>query len=409
MYAANDFEASTANLAPQQAVAKLIEHAADLGASDLFFTTNEGHVAVSVRHLGIYRRVTLLPLDLGRRCQAHVKAVASLDIAEHRRPLDGRWIHQRDGADAVDLRVNVLPTLFGEDLTLRLLRRKSSLLDLENLGLLHKDLARLRELLRSPSGMLLVTGPTVSGKTTTLYACLSHLNNGRRKINTIEDPIEYALEGIRQSQVNLPIDLDFPELLRSVLRQAPDVIMIGEVRDAVTAETAVRAANSGHLVLATLHAPTAAAAIQSLLSFGVLPNFLATSLRGVVAQRLVRTLCRACKVPEPPGEAHPDVAEALRWLGPEEGQGVLHAATGCPKCHQTGYAARTGVFEVLVASPELRKLIVQRRPTAEVHRQAVEEGMVEMRHAARYKIAQGLTTQEEVLRVIPSEYLVLEE
>jgi type II secretory ATPase GspE/PulE/Tfp pilus assembly ATPase PilB-like protein len=238
---------------------------------------------------------------------------------------------------------------------------------------------------------------------------MNHLNNGERKINTIEDPVEYALEGIRQSQVNTHIGLDFPELLRSVLRQSPDVIMVGEVRDPVTAETAVRAANSGHLVLATLHAPVAAAAVQSLLNFGVQPTFVATSLAGVVAQRLVRTLCPSCKAPEAVGELHPEINEGLRWLEPEAGQGQMHPAQGCVHCHRTGYAGRTGIFELLVASPQIRKLIAERRPTADVQRQAAEEGMVELRHAARYKMARGLTTREEVKRVIPTEHLTLGE
>src|SRR5262249_28636974 len=184
-----------------------------------------------------------------------------------------------------------------EDVTLRLLQRDTQLLAISQLGLPRHDFNELQGALASPSGMLLVTGPTGSGKTTTLYACLNSLNNGARKINTIEDPIEYAIDGVRQSQVNLKLQVDFPDLLRNVLRQTPDVIMIGEIRDGVTAATAVHAANSGHLVLATLHAPTAAGAIQSMVSLGVHPHFLASSLVGVIAQRLVRTLCPQCKMP----------------------------------------------------------------------------------------------------------------
>src|SRR5271166_3700396 len=281
---------------PETAVEMLLEHAASIGVSDLFLCGNEANVGVLVRHLGVVRPISTLGPDLGRRCMAHIKALAGMDVAEKRRPLDGRWIHERASGHTLDLRINTIPTMYGEDFTLRLLDRHSRLLSLDQLGLLQRDYNTLLALLNNPSGLLLVTGPTGAGKTTTLYACLSFLNNGQRKLNTIEDPIEYAIEGIRQSQVNPRIDVDFADLLRSVLRQSPDVIMIGEIRDMPTAETAVRAANSGHLVLSTLHAPVAAGAIPSLLNLGVHPHFLASSLLGVVAQRLIRTLCPVCKM-----------------------------------------------------------------------------------------------------------------
>jgi type II secretory ATPase GspE/PulE/Tfp pilus assembly ATPase PilB-like protein len=241
------------NLRPPEVVDRLLEHAANLTASDLFFCTNEHHMAVSARHLGVLRLVSALPLEVGRHCLAHIKTMAELAATERRRPLDGRWVHERPNGAVLDLRIETLPTLHGEDLAVRLLDRHSPLLALGNLGLGPGDHQQLRKLLRG-GGLVLVTGPTGSGKTTTLYACLTYLDNGERKINTIEDPIVYALPGIRQSQVSPAVGLDFPDLLRAVLRQGPDVIMVGEVRDPVTAQTAVRAGNSGHLVLATLHA-----------------------------------------------------------------------------------------------------------------------------------------------------------
>jgi type II secretory ATPase GspE/PulE/Tfp pilus assembly ATPase PilB-like protein len=396
------------HLPPEVAVREMVEYAVELMASDLFFCTNEAHVSVSVRHLGLLRLMSVLPMDLGRRCMSHLKAVAGMDVAERRRPLDGRWLYTRDSGAIVDLRINTIPTLYGEDFTLRLLERESRLLKLDQLGLLRHDYNRLLSLLQSPSGLILVTGPTGSGKTTTLYACLSYLNSGERKINTIEDPIEYAMPGIRQSQVNPKLEVDFPELLRNVLRQAPDVIMIGEIRDPVTAETAVRAANSGHLVLATLHAPVAAGAVQSMLSLGVHPHFLASSLLGCLAQRLLRTLCPKCKVSYELSESLDTFDEVKKWLEPEQGK-VLYGPGACEHCHGTGYTQRTGVFEVLMVSKAIRKLILARQPIQTIRHKAIEEGTIEFRQVALLKVAQGETTVEEVFRAVPTEYLGVED
>ncbi len=405
---AADFQVAVHDLSPEDAVGKLIDHAVQIQASDLYLLTNETHIAVLARHLGIMRVLTLLSLDLGRRCLNHIKAIAGLDVAEHRRPQDGRWVRQVPGADKIDLRINIMPTLYGEDFTLRLLVRQISLLGLEHLGMEPQDYQQLLSLLASPSGLILVTGPTGSGKTTTLYASLQHLNTGFRKINTIEDPVEYGLEGIRQSQVNVALGVDFPQLLRSVLRQAPDIIMVGEIRDPLTAETAVRAANSGQLVLATLHAPIAAGAIESMLSLGIAHHFLASALRGVIAQRLVRILCPRCKT-SVDLSLYPQIFEDVhRWLKPGEGQ-RLYAAFGCAECRQTGYVARTGVFEVLNINEKLRKLIAEKQATPVLRQVALDEGLMEFRHAALLKVARGQTSADEVLRVVPTEYLGLEE
>jgi type II secretory ATPase GspE/PulE/Tfp pilus assembly ATPase PilB-like protein len=408
--AANDREdlhIDVNKMPPEEAVPRLIEHAAGLKASDLYFATNENHVAVSVRHLGVLRLISILPLEFGRRCMAHLKAVAGMDVAERRRPLDGRRIYQRQSGSSIDLRINTIPTLYGEDFTLRLLERNSLLLNLDQLGLLRHDYNRLLGMLQSPSGLILVTGPTGAGKTTTLYACLNYLNTGHRKINTIEDPIEYAIAGIRQSQVNQKIDVDFPDLLRGVLRQAPDVIMVGEIRDPLTAETAVRAANSGHLVLATLHAPVAAGAVQSMLSLGVHPHFLASSLLGSVAQRLLRTLCPSCRTAFEMGDTD-TFDEVKRWLGPDEGK-VFFLPGQCDACLGTGYSARTGVFEVLVVTRPIRKLIMARASLQMIRQKAIEDGTIEFRQAALLKVAKGETTVEEVFRVVPTEYLGVED
>jgi type II secretory ATPase GspE/PulE/Tfp pilus assembly ATPase PilB-like protein len=281
-------------------------------------------------------------------------------------------------------------------------------LELENLGFIGTQRNDLLAMLNSPSGLILVTGPTGSGKTTTLYACLRYLNDGRRKINTIEDPIEHEIAGVRQSQVNPRIGVGFPELLRGVLRQDPDVILLGEVRDAVTAHTAVHAANSGHLVLATLYAPLAAGAVQSMQGWGVNLHFLGHTLLGVVAQRLVRKLCPHCRAPFPlpAGAPHP-FEEVRNWLGPEEGS-VLFAAHGCPACLNSGYSDRTGVFEILPMSQTVRRLILEGQPPPVLSEQARREGMIELRQAALLKVARGETTAEEVIRDVPTEYLGLE-
>jgi len=391
-------------------VSALIEHAVKMPASDLFFSFNDNHVGVSVRHLGIVRLLTILTPEQGRRCASYIKVMAGMDLAEQRRPLDGRWVRGEDGVGAgrVDLRVSTIPTLYGEDVALRLLSCNSQTLVLDQLGMTRREVNELTAMLSVPSGLILVTGPTGSGKTTTLYASLKYLNNGERKINTIEDPIEYSIPGLRQSQINPKADVGFPELLRSVLRQSPDVIMIGEIRDPVTAETSVRAANSGHLVLASLHAPSAAAAVQSLLSLGVHPHFLSNSLHGVIAQRLVRTLCPKCKVPFDLGDAPHTFDEVRPWLEPGQGH-TIYGARGCPDCFQTGYSGRSGVFEVLRITRELKRLIADGRPTRELRQEAIKEGLLELRRAALLKVARGDTNAEEVLRTIPSEELGLDD
>jgi general secretion pathway protein E len=393
---------------PEAAVAALIDHAIKLPASDLFIAVNENHVAVSVRHLGIVRLQTVLSPDLGRRCVSYIKAMAGLDLAEQRRPQDGRWVRNTEGNTRADIRISTIPTLHGEDLTLRLLACQPQTQAIEELGLSPRNLGDLKWMLSSPSGLILVTGPTGSGKTTTLYACLRHLNDGQRKINTIEDPIEYAVPGLRQSQVNHKADVGFPELLRSILRQSPDIIMIGEIRDPVTAATAVHAAGSGQLVLATLHAPIAAGAVQSMLSLGAHPHFLSSSLLGVIAQRLVRTLCTKCKERIDIADVPYTFDEVRPWLAPGEGE-ALYAARGCSECHMTGYSGRTGVFEVMRITRELRHLIAEAQPTRILRQKAIEQGFIELRQSALLKVARGDTSAEEVLRAIPSEYLGIED
>jgi type II secretory ATPase GspE/PulE/Tfp pilus assembly ATPase PilB-like protein len=394
-------------LTAEHGVARLIDHAVKMGASDLFFAANEQTMSVLVRHLGIVSPISSLIPEHGRRFLSHIKAAAGMDLTEKRRPSDGRWIYRRPEGDAVDLRNNAIPTLYGEDFAIRLLARGTRLFGLENLGMNREQFSAFSHMITGPSGLVLITGPTGSGKSATLYASLIKLNDGRRKINTIEDPIEFAIDGLRQSQVSPQIALNFAEMLRSVLRQSPDVIMIGEIRDEETARTAVHAANSGILVLATLHAPSAAGAIQSMRSLGVHSHFLSTCLRGVVAQRLVRTLCPLCKQGFDLSLAPHTFDDVRPWLGPDEGN-TLFAAKGCAECGMSGYAGRTGIFEVMPASKSIRQLISDGALAKDIRDKAIEEKMTEFRQSAMLAVARGLTSTEEVFRVIPAEHLTSE-
>jgi type II secretory ATPase GspE/PulE/Tfp pilus assembly ATPase PilB-like protein len=398
----------TEDLPVEATCVALLDRAATIGASDLLLLSDETEVVAAVRHLGMVVRLATYTPEMGQRLIRHTKVEAGMDLTERRRPLDGRWLVTRPDGRRLDVRVNSLPTLFGEDICMRLMDGATQRKTLESLGLSEGQFRQMLPMLHAPSGLLLVTGPTGSGKSTTLYSCLSRLNDGQRKINTIEDPVEYWLTGMRQSQINPTIDLGFADLLRAVMRQAPDVIMIGEIRDPETATTAVRAANSGHLVLATLHAPIAAAAVQSMLGLGVLPHFLATSLLGVISQRLVRVLCLSCRTRIDMSGAPQAFAEVQTLLGPGEG-GSIFGAGGCEACLNQGYSSRVGVFEVMSISSRLRELVAAAADTSTLNRQALADGMLPLRHAALLHVASGVTTVEEVFRAVPTEYLGIDE
>lgn len=390
---AQEFFAVDDTLSPPQTVALLLNHAIEIGASDLFLSAAKDALVASVRHLGVIHSLGRLDPEYGRHCLAHLRAEAGLDITEHRRPQDGRWAHRTPSGKTVDLRICSLPTLHGEDVSVRILDRDVCGLSFDQLGLGPNDHARLAELLSYPGGLILVTGPTGCGKTTTLYSCLRHLNDGQRRIHTIEDPVEYDLPGIHQSQPNAKFGLHFADLLRGILRQGPDVIMIGEIRDAETAATAVSAANSGHLVLATLHAPVAAGGVASMLAHGVAPHFLATSLIGIVSQRLVRTFCPECRF-SIEGKRVTTDPPARRYGAP-----------GCPACHPSGFGARTALFEVLMVTRAIRDLIQTRQPAQVIEEQAYRDGMTGLLCAARGLIARGQTDLAEVRRCIPPDCL----
>lgn len=394
------------NLSPSEVLAAVIERAADQHVSDLFFLAEESGVRVAFRRMGQIETVAALPLDLGRTVVTLLKAEAGIDLGDRRRPHEGRLI-QTIGDRTIDLRINIIPTLHGEDLAARLLDRKFGLRTLDQIGLTRIELNKMQAMLNNSSGLILVTGPTGTGKTTTLYGCLQYLNDGTRKINTLEDPVEYSVTGLRQSQTNAKLGLDFPELLRNVLRQAPDVIMVGEIRDEETASTAVRAANSGTVVLSTLHSPIAASAVMSMAALGVNRFFLSNCLLGVVAQRLVRTLCVKCRVAYDISESPETFADIQPFLEPGFGTYIFGPGS-CEACWQQGYSGRTAILELMVFNRQLRQLVAKGCSSEELQALAMQQGMLEFRRSAMVKVAMGVTSTEEILRELPTDQLGLD-
>ncbi len=394
------------NMAPGEVLAAIIERAADLHVSDLFLLAEETGIRVAFRRMGGIETVAALPMETGRSVITLLKAEAGIDLGDRRRPHEGRRI-QAVGDRVIDLRINIIPTLFGEDVAARLLDRKFGLRTLEQIGLTRIELNKMQAMLKNPSGLILVTGPTGTGKTTTLYAAVQYLNDGTRKINTLEDPVEYAVAGLRQSQANTKIGLDFPELLRNVLRQSADVIMIGEIRDEETAATAVRAANSGTVVLSTLHSPVAAGAVQSLTALGVNRYFLSNCLLGVVAQRLVRTLCPKCRVAYDISESPDTFSDIQTFLEPGFGT-YIFGPGACEACLQQGYSGRTAIVELMVFNKALRQLVAKGCSSEELQTFAIQQGMLEFRRSAMVKVAMGVTSTEEILRELPTDQLGLD-
>jgi general secretion pathway protein E len=380
-----------------RALNDLLERAVDLRASDIHVEPFRAGLVVRMRVDGLLRP---LPSPHGIPPQAlisRIKILASLNIAERRLPQDGA-ARVRVGRSELDVRVATMPTQHGESAVIRLLPRDRGLLEMSKLGLGARDENVMTRLLAMPHGMIVVTGPTGSGKTTTLATMLSILNEPTRKILTIEDPVEYEIPGINQSQVKPSIGLTFASAMRSFVRQDPDVIMVGEVRDAETAHIAIHAALTGHLVLTTLHTETAAAAVPRLIDLGIEGFLLKSTLRAVVAQRLVRMLCDRCKVPHALTEA--DLAKDPRFavIGFKCGE-VVHEAGGCERCGGTGYRGRNGVFEILEMSDEVRTLIGPQTDSHSIDAAAMRGGMTTMLEDAVAKCRAGLTTVPEVFRV----------
>ena len=381
-------------------VGSVISRAVEEGASDVHLEAQPGEMLVRMRVDGVLRTVATVPQGLAREVVSRVKVMAEMDIAERRLPQDGR-VSLTAAGHKLDLRVSSVPTVHGESVVLRLLDTSNVMLHLSELGLAPETLARFTSCYRRPYGAILVSGPTGSGKSTTLYGALHQLNTGDRKIITIEDPVEYRLDGIQQVPVNPRAGLDFASGLRALLRSDPDVLMIGEIRDRDTARIAMEAALTGHLVLATIHTNDAASALTRLTEMGVEPFLSASSVLGVLAQRLARRLCRACRRPEAvPAAALCELA-GTSALPPGVGDPVtVHRPVGCPECRHTGYRGRVGVFEMLTMSEEVERLTVASRPAAEIRRQARREGMRTLREDGVLKVLAGETTMEELVRTV---------
>jgi type IV pilus assembly protein PilB len=365
-------------------------------ASDIHLEPFERMFRVRYRIDGVLEEIMKPPLKLKNAITSRVKVMAALDIAERRLPQDGRIKLKFGPGQDMDFRVSVLPTIFGEKIVLRLLDKSNLQLDMTKLGFEDNALKDFKDAIYKPYGMVLVTGPTGSGKTTTLYSALSELNKIASNISTAEDPVEYNLVGINQVQINEDIGLNFANALRSFLRQDPDIIMVGEVRDFETAEIAIKAALTGHLVLSTLHTNDAPSTINRLLNMGVEPFLVASSVNLVLAQRLARLVCSACKEPV---EVHP---QALVELGvdPEVARSVACVrGTGCAACSGSGYRGRVALYEVMPMSEELREQVLSGASASDIKRAAIGCGMMTLRQSGLLKLTQGLTTIEEVMRV----------
>ncbi|TNF49420.1 MAG: type II secretion system protein GspE [Deltaproteobacteria bacterium] len=368
-------------------------------ASDIHIEPFEQELIVRYRIDGILYEVHKPPLKAHAGIVSRIKILAQLDIAEKRLPQDGRFRVRMAGRD-MDLRVSTLPTAYGERVVLRLLDKSASILSLEEIGLETSLLKPFEAMINKNHGVFLVTGPTGSGKTTTLYAALTRLNNREKNIITVEDPIEYQLPGVGQIQVNPKIDLTFANGLRSILRQDPDIIMVGEIRDRETAEIAVQSALTGHMVFSTLHTNDAAGALTRLVEMGIEPFLAASSIVGIFAQRLVRTICPHCKETDQPPE------ELLREISKEcslPPGSTFYRGAGCEKCMQIGYWGRTGIYELLKVDDDIRELLLQDKDAATIKKAAVKSGMQSLRSAGLSTALQGITTLDEIMRVTQEE------
>lgn len=398
------------NIAPQQEVSeqeKLVEDdspivklvnqilqmAVEQRASDIHIDPHETKVVIRYRIDGILRTERALPKHMQGMLTARIKILANMDITEHRVPQDGR-IKMNIDFHPIDLRVSTLPTIYGEKIVMRVLDLGAALNDLNKLGFNKVNLQRFIQLIEQPTGIVLITGPTGSGKSSTLYAALNRLNSEHVNIITIEDPVEYQLEGVNQIQVNPNVGMTFAEGLRSILRQDPNIIMVGEIRDRETAEVAIRASLTGHLVLSTLHTNDALSTVARLIDMGVEPFLVATSLSGVVSQRLVRRVCRDCQIEHEPTKREIDIF-ARRGLKIEK----VMRGRGCPTCNMTGYKGRIALHELMVMSDDMRKVILNGEPLSKLRELAIKNKMIFLIDDGLLKVKQGLTTTEEVLRV----------
>lgn len=372
----------------------LIEEAIKRRASDIHIEPQKDAVLIRTRIDGLLKNLLFLPKSLQAPLISRIKVMANMDIAEKRLPQDGR-IKASFGKRRLDLRISVIPALHGEKAVLRLLDVDATSIPLESMGCTHDTYEKLLSLIERPQGVIFITGPTGSGKTSTLYACLNHIKSENINVITLEDPIEYEMGGVTQIAIHEKIGLTFTETLRSVLRQDPDVIMVGEMRDTETARIAMQASLTGHLVFSTLHTNDSVSAVTRLLDMGIPPYLIASSLSGVLAQRLVRVICPRCK------EAYqPSLEERIQLgVGPQDDLGPLYQGRGCTYCDLTGFYGRTGLFEFFNLDEDVRTLINSGAPDSLIRDKARANGMQPLRKAGLIKIKEGKTTPKEVLRV----------
>ena len=371
----------------------MLSEAIKEGASDIHVETFERALVIRFRIDGVLREILKPNRKLASLLISRIKVMSKMDIAEKRVPQDGR-ISLRIGGRGVDVRVSTLPSSFGERVVMRLLDKNNAKLELKHLGMTLDNRNKMSELIHKPHGIILVTGPTGSGKSTTLYAALSEINSRDRNILTVEDPVEYQLDGIGQTQVNPKVDMTFSRGLRAILRQDPDVVMIGEIRDLETAQIAVQASLTGHLVLSTLHTNTAVGAVTRLRDMGLEPFLLSSSILGVLAQRLVRTLCADCREGAPPTERELEQLASNRVVDAT----IIYHPKGCENCNQTGYRGRTGIHELLIVDEDVRDMIHSGAGEQIVERH-IRPFTPSIRQDGLAKVLEGVTTLEEVLRV----------
>lgn len=392
-------EIRTGQTTDETSVSKFVDTIIHAGitsrSSDIHLEPQYPEMRVRFRIDGILHDIVTIPKSIEGTLTSRVKVLADMDITEHRRPQDGH-ISLRFNDKEYDLRVAASSTVAGEKIVIRILDKSGVLLGLDELGLIDKDQKLFRALISRPYGIILVTGPTGSGKTTTLYTALSHIDTLSKNVITVEDPVEYKLQGINQMQVNPTANITFATGLRSILRQDPDVIMVGEIRDTETASIAIHAALTGHLVLSTLHTNDAPSAITRLIDMGIEPFLISSSVIAVIAQRLIRVICPECKQPYKPDSGQ------LKELGipSRKEQPTFYRGAGCQYCMQTTYRGRTGVFEVMNVSDKIRDLILRRESAAKIRELAVHEGMVSFKDAAIEKVLNGVSTIDEIKRVI---------
>jgi type IV pilus assembly protein PilB len=378
-----------------QLVNSILLEAIESDASDVHIEPQKERLLVRFRIHGILKEVKSIPKKMAGAVTSRIKVASGMDIAERRRPQDGR-MKIKSGSQEIDMRVNSLAVQFGEKIVIRLLRPNATTGGLEKLGLPPEEVKRINKMIKSPHGIILVTGPTGSGKTTTLYSCLREINSPERNITTIEDPVEYPLAGVNQTQVSHKAGLTFALCLRAILRQDPDVVMVGEIRDEETLESAIHAALTGHLVFSTLHTNSTAKTVTRLLEMGAPPYLVSSAVIGILAQRLVRRNCSKCKV------AYEATAEELQILGIVEPEKpvILHKGAGCERCDGSGYEGRIGLYEIMNMNREIGELIEGKASTFVIQDAAVKDGMLTLAMDGKRKIFSGLTTVEEVTRVL---------